>query len=322
MRQAANGCSKIRSSSSLLSTKTTRSGVRSMALTMLPVSTGWSAARTARPPPRPPRGLAAGEQVEHGVLRVGDHVLHRVQVRLGREQPGDGPRVLVDAEAGQIGVADVREQPLVGCLGRLVRAPVGSARSRLVADLDDTKRLVDREPVAGRVVDRLVMRHDLHQVVGVTASGARTTPRQNWSIRIVRIRSSLLRVSFSRCSPAWTCSANLSIAILTAVLDLGPVLCGVVEQPQGDGAAGGFRDGGHVFVVGPQELDGVTGSRRLVHTAGRQVDVGGGGGGELGGWASRTLEEEVQAGGGVREQAGPGGVLAAGSGAPECLDRR
>jgi len=46
-------------------------------------------------------------------------------------------------------------------------------------------------------------------------SGARTTPRQDWSILIVRIRSSSQRVSFSRWSPAWTCSANLSMAILT-----------------------------------------------------------------------------------------------------------
>ena len=130
----------------------------------------------------------------------------------------------------------------------------------LVADLDDAKCLVDREPVAGRVVDRLVMRHDLHQVIGVTAVWGKddTAPelvdpdgadavvhallellqvqagvgvlrelvdrfldggpygflelrviieevfvdreaRQNWSILMVRMRSSTLFWSFSRC---------------------------------------------------------------------------------------------------------------------------
>ncbi len=43
-------------------------------------------------------------------------------------------------------------------------------------------------------------------------SGARTTPRQNWSMRMVRTRASRGLVSFSRCRPAWVCAENFSTA--------------------------------------------------------------------------------------------------------------
>ena len=63
---------------------------------------------------------AARQEVEHVVLGLGNHPLHRVQVRVRREQPGDHPRVLIDAEAGQVSVADMREQAVIGCLRGLL----------------------------------------------------------------------------------------------------------------------------------------------------------------------------------------------------------
>jgi len=63
---------------------------------------------------------AARQQVERVVLCLGDHLPQRVQVRIRREQPGDRRRVLVDAEPGQVRVADVREQAGIGGTGGLL----------------------------------------------------------------------------------------------------------------------------------------------------------------------------------------------------------
>jgi len=55
------------------------------------------------------------------------------RLRLGGEQSGDGPSVVVDAEAAQIGVADIREQPLVSSLGGLLQARMDLLDRYLVA---------------------------------------------------------------------------------------------------------------------------------------------------------------------------------------------
>ena len=124
-------------------------------------------------------------------------------------------RVLVDAETRHVGVADVGEQPLASCPGGPFKRRLDLLEGSLVANFDDAERLVRSEPVTPCIGDRLVMRKDFEEAVGVPVSGAITTPRQDWSMRIVRIRSSLHLVIFSRCSPAWTCSANLSMAVFT-----------------------------------------------------------------------------------------------------------
>ena len=115
--------------------------------------------------------LAAGKAQEHGVLRVGDHVLHRVQVRFGREQPGDCPRVLVDAETGHVGIADVCEQPLAGCPGRPFKRRLDLLERSLVPNFDDAESLVHSETVASCVSDRLVIWKDLEEAVGIPCFG-------------------------------------------------------------------------------------------------------------------------------------------------------
>ena len=62
-------------------------------------------------------------------------------------------------------------------------------------------------PRNGVVVGQHPQQHEL-----LAPSGARMTPRQKRSIRIVRIRSSRTPASFSGCIPAWVCSENFSTA--------------------------------------------------------------------------------------------------------------
>ena len=88
-------------------------GVRSMAATrsspwtcpggMAPERTGATSARASST--RHP----AGQRVKRGVLGSGQHRLQRVQVRLADQQPDQRQDVRVDAQPGQVGVADVSE---------------------------------------------------------------------------------------------------------------------------------------------------------------------------------------------------------------------
>ena len=58
-------------------------------------------------------GHPAGQRVKRGVLGVRQHGLQRFQVRVAGEQPDQRQDLGVDAEPGEVSVADVREQPLV-----------------------------------------------------------------------------------------------------------------------------------------------------------------------------------------------------------------
>src|SRR5690606_11834898 len=95
-------------------------------------------------------------------------------------------------------------------------------------------------PIAWLTENFRLLAHAIASSCGITLSrqytsplsGASTTPRQNWSIRIVRIRGSLALLSFSRCSPACVCSANLAIAASTPLRTFGSNLayCGMNES--------------------------------------------------------------------------------------------
>ena len=56
-------------------------------------------------------GHAAGQRVKRGVLSLRQHRLQRFQIRFAGQQPDRRQDLRVDAEPGQVGVADVREQP-------------------------------------------------------------------------------------------------------------------------------------------------------------------------------------------------------------------
>jgi hypothetical protein len=161
-------------------------------------------------------GLVGGQPVQRVVLGLGDHRLHRLKVRDRCEEPGDDESVAIDVEPGQVGVADVVQQRGTGCLGGLLQGRRDLVQRVLVADLHDAERLVHAEPVASRVLQGLVVRHDLQQVIGVPAVRCHQDAAPVLVMRIVRSRSSLALLIFSRCRPAWVCSANLSIAALTA----------------------------------------------------------------------------------------------------------
>jgi hypothetical protein len=89
-------------------------------------------------------------------------------VRLGGEQPGDGPRVLVNAEPGHVLVGDVGEQPSVRGSRGLLQRRLDLIERGLVTDLDHAERLVNSEPAAACVFDRLVMPHNSKQAIGVS----------------------------------------------------------------------------------------------------------------------------------------------------------
>ena len=61
----------------------------------------------------------------------------------------------------------MREQAVIGGPRGLLKRWLDLLKGGLVTDFDHAERLVDREPVAGRVVDRLVVRHDPDEAVGV-----------------------------------------------------------------------------------------------------------------------------------------------------------
>src|SRR5690242_8660193 len=86
---------------------------------------------------------------------------------LGAEQADHRQDVLVDAQAGEIRIADAGEEPVIGRSRHGFQRRLYLLERGLVAHLKDTERLVDAEPVAGSVGIGLVMRHDGNQAKGV-----------------------------------------------------------------------------------------------------------------------------------------------------------
>ncbi len=78
----------------------------------------------------------------------------------------------VDAEPGQAGVGDIREQPpVIGLGGRLKGGPQ-LLDGLLVTGLQHAECLIDAEPVTSSVGIGLVMRQDRDQAVRVTGIGS------------------------------------------------------------------------------------------------------------------------------------------------------
>ena len=91
--------------------------------------------------------------------------------RFAGQQPDRREDLGVDAEPGQVGVADVGEQLSRLLLG-IRRAGLQVLDGLLVADLQDAEHAVDAEPVAGGVGVGLVLREDGDQAVGVCGRSA------------------------------------------------------------------------------------------------------------------------------------------------------
>ena len=109
-------------------------------------------------------GHAAGQRVQRGVLGLRPRFPDCLQVGFRGQRAGRRPELRVDAEPGQVGVADVGEQALA-CWFR------GGAQvldGFLVTDFHDSERPVDGEPAARGVGVRLVLREDCDQAVRVS----------------------------------------------------------------------------------------------------------------------------------------------------------
>ncbi len=114
------------------------------------------------------QGHAAGQGVQRGVLGLWQRRLPRLQVRLAGHQPDHRQDLRVDAKPGEIGVANVREQPLAIGLGSLLKQQLQPLDRFLVADFQYAERRIDAEPVAGGIGFRLVLRQNRDQAVGIT----------------------------------------------------------------------------------------------------------------------------------------------------------
>ena len=113
-------------------------------------------------------GHPAGQRVQCRVLGLRHHRVQHLQICLAGEQPDRRQEVRVDAEPGQVGVADVPEQPPAAG-SRRVEGRLQSLDGFLVADFEHPDRPVDAEPVIGRVGVRLARGQDRDQAVRVAA---------------------------------------------------------------------------------------------------------------------------------------------------------
>ncbi len=111
-------------------------------------------------------GHPAGQRVKRSVLGIRQHGPQRFQVGLAGEQPDRRQGLRVDAEPGQVGVADISEQPgtEAGLQGWL-QLPDGV----LIAEFQHPQRLVDAEPVAGRKCIRFFVRQDRDQAIRIAS---------------------------------------------------------------------------------------------------------------------------------------------------------
>jgi hypothetical protein len=170
--------------------------------------------------PRLLHGHPASQRVKCGVLGVRQHGLQRLQVRVGAEQPDEREDLGVYAQLPEVSVVDIGEQPLVVSLGNCLQGRLQLLQSFLVADFQDAQHLVDAEPVTAGVGIRLVVGQDRDKAIRIASLRRQDDAAPETVYRIVRMRSSRLWWSFSRCMPAYVCSANLSMAASTELCTL------------------------------------------------------------------------------------------------------
>ena len=111
----------------------------------------------------------AGQRVQRSVLRGWQHWLERIQVGVVDQEPRQPPDVRVDTQPGQVGIADVSEQPRAVRAGRRLQGGLHLPEGGRVRHLQQARGLVDADAMAGGVADGLVRGQDREQAVGVTA---------------------------------------------------------------------------------------------------------------------------------------------------------
>ena len=105
--------------------------------------------------------------MKRSVLGIRQRGPQRFQVGLTGEQPDCRQGLCVDAEPGQVGVADISEQPpgTQPSLQGWLQLP----DSVLIADLQHPQRLIDAEPAAGRKCIRFFVRQDRDQAIRIAS---------------------------------------------------------------------------------------------------------------------------------------------------------
>ncbi len=109
----------------------------------------------------------ARQRIEGRVLDLRQHGFERLKVCLRRDEPDDREDGAVDAEPGQVSVAELGEQQLVRSAGDSLERGLDLRESVLVADFEHADDFVDCEPSGLGVLDCLVVRQDREQAVDI-----------------------------------------------------------------------------------------------------------------------------------------------------------